>query len=110
MKQADIFLFPSFAEGSARVIFEAMAAGCYIITTNNSGSIVKDGIHGAIIDPISFENLFVAIDFAINSPNIVSEVGNFNSKHIRNNYMQKDYSRYLIDFYKEVKIQINNNC
>ena len=44
MSNSDIFLFPSLAEGSANVIFEAMASGCAIITTPNSGSIVKKAI------------------------------------------------------------------
>ena len=36
MLNSDVFLFPSLCEGSARVIFEAMASGCAIITTKNT--------------------------------------------------------------------------
>ncbi len=43
-----IFIFPSLSEGSARVIFEAMANGCCILTTMNSGSIVKHKENGLI--------------------------------------------------------------
>jgi glycosyltransferase involved in cell wall biosynthesis len=48
-QQADIFVFPSLAEGSALVTYEALACGLPIITTFNSGSIVEDGREGFII-------------------------------------------------------------
>ncbi|MBX7444919.1 MULTISPECIES: glycosyltransferase family 4 protein [unclassified Arthrobacter] len=44
-----IFVFPSRAEGSARVVAEALCAGCYVITTKNAGSIVRDGIDGRVV-------------------------------------------------------------
>ena len=51
MSLADVFVFPSFAEGSARVVSMAMACGCCIITTPNSGSIVQEKIHGNVVAP-----------------------------------------------------------
>lgn len=49
LKKSDIFLFPSLAEGSARVVYMALASGCYVITTPNSGSIVEDGVTGRLL-------------------------------------------------------------
>jgi glycosyltransferase involved in cell wall biosynthesis len=46
---AEVFVFPSLVEGSARVVFEALAAGCYVVTTVNSGSIVEQGRHGSLV-------------------------------------------------------------
>ena len=48
---------PASVEGSARVVFEALAAGCYVITTPNAGSIVKDEVHGALVEPGSADGL-----------------------------------------------------
>ena len=48
-QKASVFVFPSLMEGSARVIQEAMACGLPIITTPNSGSIVKDGVEGFVV-------------------------------------------------------------
>jgi glycosyltransferase involved in cell wall biosynthesis len=48
-KWADVFLFPSICEGSASVCYEALAAGLPVITTPNSGSVVRDGIDGYIV-------------------------------------------------------------
>ncbi|MDR6413291.1 glycosyltransferase [Pseudarthrobacter sulfonivorans] len=49
MASSAMFVFPTRAEGSARVVAEALCAGCYVITTKNAGSIVRDGIDGRIV-------------------------------------------------------------
>ncbi|WP_137134371.1 glycosyltransferase family 4 protein [Rhizobium sp. FKY42] len=46
---ADVFLLPSVCEGSATAVFEALAAGLAVITTENTGSVVRDGIEGFIV-------------------------------------------------------------
>ncbi|MFN6572154.1 glycosyltransferase family 4 protein [Dendronalium sp. ChiSLP03b] len=46
---ADVFVLPSICEGSAMVTYEALSAGVPIITTYNSGSIIRDEIDGFII-------------------------------------------------------------
>lgn len=48
-QSADIFVFPSLFEGMALVVLEAMASGLPVITTPNAGSVVRDGIDGAIV-------------------------------------------------------------
>ena len=47
---ADVFLLPSVCEGSATVTYEALAAGLPVITTRNSGSVVRHGVDGFIVD------------------------------------------------------------
>ncbi len=46
---ADVFLLPSLCEGSATVTYEALACGLPVITTPNTGSIVRDGVEGFIV-------------------------------------------------------------
>ena len=46
---ADVFVYPSLHEGSALVTYEALACGLPVITTPNSGSIVRDGVDGFIV-------------------------------------------------------------
>lgn len=46
---ADVFVLPSICEGSAMVTYEALSLQVPIITTYNTGSIVRDGIDGFIV-------------------------------------------------------------
>lgn len=56
MSMTDIFIFPSYAEGGARVVTEAMAIGKVVVTTWNSGSPITHGFDGIIskLDSLSF--------------------------------------------------------
>lgn len=46
---ADVFVLPSICEGSAMVTYESLSSGLPIITTYNSGSVVRDGNDGFIV-------------------------------------------------------------
>jgi len=48
-ESADVFVLPSFAEGSAEATYEALACGIPVITTAAAGSVVRDGIDGYIV-------------------------------------------------------------
>ena len=48
--KADVFVLPTLAEGCASVVHEAVMAGCPVITTSASGTMVKNN-HGGIIVP-----------------------------------------------------------
>lgn len=45
---ADVFLLPSICEGSATVVYEALMAGLPVVTTPNTGSVVRDGVDGFV--------------------------------------------------------------
>jgi glycosyltransferase involved in cell wall biosynthesis len=47
--RADVFCLPSLSEGSASVVYEALANGIPVVTTPSSGSIVRDGHEGYLI-------------------------------------------------------------
>jgi hypothetical protein len=47
--KADILVLPSIAEGSAGVTYEALGCGIPVVTTFESGSIVRDGLDGYIV-------------------------------------------------------------
>ena len=60
-QSADIFVYPSLHEGSALAIYEAMASGLPVITTHNSGSVVRDGEEGFIVPIRDVETLMKKI-------------------------------------------------
>lgn len=99
MSTTDVFVFPTLAEGSARVVFEAMAAGCAIITTPNAGSVVENGKGGILIEPGNASDLTRAIvNFA--KPNApIAEMGRYNHNLIRSRYTQTSYGDQLEKVY-----------
>jgi len=110
MSKADIFIFPSLAEGSARVIFMAMVCGCYVITTPNSGSIIKDGFHGALVSPGSVDELEKAIrQSLIMERETISNIGRTNSELIRTDYTQDQYGENIFNVYENVLMQADDS-
>jgi glycosyltransferase involved in cell wall biosynthesis len=65
-QEADLFVFPSLHEGSALVVFEALASGLPVITTPNAGSVVRDGIDGFIVPIRDVEALSARIALLYN--------------------------------------------
>lgn len=99
MLHSDVFLFPSRAEGSARVIFEAMAAGCAVITTRNAGSAVIDGEGGRIIPVNDRHALRESLEEMLAKPTIIAEMGRANQVLVRSIYTQKSYGDALEEAY-----------
>ncbi len=61
---ADVFVLPSLSEASAEAIYEALACGIPIVTTWETGSVVRDSIEGRIVpsrDPEALANAIAEI-------------------------------------------------
>lgn len=99
LTSVDVVVFPSLAEGSARVVFESLAAGCAVITTPNAGSIVQDGVHGTLVPPGDSEALATAIERAHSTPDEVRAIGRRNAGLIRQEHTQRNYGDDLAEFY-----------
>lgn len=49
LPQNHLYVLPSYREGSAKSIYEALASGLPVITTAEAGSVIRDGVEGYII-------------------------------------------------------------
>lgn len=107
MSSHRIFIFYSYCEGSARVIFEAMAAGLFIITTKNSGSIVQHMENGIIVKTGDATALQNALNWVFNDNNRVEidRIRKNNFVVIRNKYTQKNYGNNILNLYSELVSQ-----
>lgn len=97
-----VFVFPSLMEGSARVVFEAMACGCFIITTLHAGSIVADKEHGLLSTPGDHEDLGRALISVFMKSYDVRTIGNQNASLIRESYRQDQYANRVMEVYETV--------
>ena len=84
------------------MLFEALACGCYVITTPNCGSIAKDQVHGAVVPAGDVEATTAAIREAINNPEKVREIGRQNKKLITSTYLQSSYGNKLAELYEKI--------
>jgi glycosyltransferase involved in cell wall biosynthesis len=91
---ADVFLLPSLCEGSATVIYEAISYGLPVITTFNSGSMIKNMFNGLIIEHGSSDAIKEAILELFNS-----ELLSFLTENVKNSqfpFSKEAYAERLI--------------
>jgi len=72
---ADVFLLPSLCEGSATVVYEALAAGLPVVCTPNAGSVVRDGIDGYVIPIREAQAITEALMTFVRNPNLLCIMG-----------------------------------
>ncbi len=101
---ADALVFPSLAEGNARVVAEAMSAGCAVITTPNSAD-VEDGVHGRVVAPGDAEALAHALDWASERVDELRRIGAANREYATSVLTQRAYGANLIRVYDELMSQ-----
>lgn len=92
--ECDVYVFPSLLEGSSKSIYEAMASRMPIITTYESGSIVKDGVDGYVIPHSDAEILrkkmiylkMNKVKLKLFGDNAYKSVTSYSWKHYSNNF------------------------
>lgn len=99
-QKCDIYVFPSLLEGSSKSTYEAMASGLPVITTFESGSIIKDGVDGIIVPKASVEELKLAMLLLKNSCDMRKEIRLKAFDKIKK-FTWSYYSERYIELYKE---------
>lgn len=78
MCESDVFVLPTLAEGSARVVTEAMVAGCAVVTTPNAGTPLRAPEGGLLVRPGNEDDLYQAIEILLEDPQRMREAGRHN--------------------------------
>lgn len=75
-QQADLFVFPSVAEGFGQVLLEALACGLPILSTTNTAApdLIEDGIQGFVVEPKRPDLLAQRITWAFEHPTQLAEM------------------------------------
>jgi glycosyltransferase involved in cell wall biosynthesis len=75
-RRADIFVLPSLSEGSATVIYEALASGVPVVTTPAAGSVVRHGVDGFIVPERNPEALADALESLVQDRDLRTRMAN----------------------------------
>ena len=92
LANADIFVFPTFAEGSSRSAMEAMGAGLPVITTRACGVPIEDGVNGVYVDPGNAGQLADMIQRLAGNEELRRELGSNACATISGHYSWTSYA------------------
>lgn len=101
--KSSVFVFPTLEEGSAMVVYEAMASGLPIITTFNSGWVGEDGKHGIEVPVRDSKSIAEAIQYMYNNPEERKQMGENARDHIMSNFTEDDYGERVFSEYQAMK-------
>ncbi len=94
-QRADVLVLPSLCEGSAGVTYEALAAGLPVITTPNAGSVVRDGVDGAIVAIRDSAAIAERLESYLASPALLREASD-NARERAQAYTLERYGQRLL--------------
>ena len=99
---ADVFLLPSLCEGSATVVYEALGFGLPVICTENTGSVVRNGIEGFIVEIQNGESIAEKLE-KISNDHYLYDFLSKNARRRFEEYNFKNYSENIQNLF-EIKI------
>jgi glycosyltransferase involved in cell wall biosynthesis len=100
-QQADIFVLPSIAEGSAEVTYEALACGVPVITTKAAGSVVRDGIDGLIVPEGDADALADKIQLLVENRSLRNQMA-VSAKERAKDFTWDKYGQRLLSFFQSI--------
>ena len=76
-QSADMFVFPSVAEGFAQVLLESLSCGLPIVSTTHTAApdLIENGKQGFIVEPRRSDLIAERIDWALTHREAVAEMG-----------------------------------
>jgi len=97
-KQAQVLVFPTLLEGSAKAVYEAMSYGLTIVTTPNAGSIVEDGKSGFIVSIANAKQLAEKLQFLHTHHEVIADMGKAAFQRVQG-YSWERYVASVVDVY-----------
>ena len=92
---ADVFVLPSLHEGSALVTYEALASGLPVITTWQTGSVVRDGVEGFLVPAGEIDPLCEKLVELFQKPDLREQMG-IGARRRAEEYSWEAYGRRLV--------------
>ena len=97
--QSSLFVLPSELEGSAKVSYEAGAAGLPQITTAAAGDFVVDGHNGRLIQPNNVDALAEALQQMHTDPDLRARMGRASRERVLEHFTWEHFRKRLLQVY-----------
>lgn len=102
LMQADIFLFPSYTEGFANALLEAMACGLPVIASNvGANADMIEGKGGKIVPAGNAEAVISAL-YEMKDPEVRRQMSEWNFRKVNSTYIIPSVMKRLIYLYSDV--------
>lgn len=101
-KNADIYIFPSYSEGAAQSLKEAMTAGLPVISTKQSGGPIIHGKNGWLIPDDSAIDLTEAIQILAKDRKLRERLGKNGSNTISKEHTWEKYGEEVAKLYQKL--------
>lgn len=102
LKEADVFLFPSYTEGFSNALLEAMACELPIIATDVGANAEMLENKGGIIIPTADADSLKNAIIELADVSARTQMGKWNGAKVRNEYMIDMVAKRIIRIYREV--------
>ena len=103
LREADVFLFPSYTEGFANAMTEAMASGLPVIATDVGANKEMIEDHGGIVVPVGDSAAIVAAMKKLSDDAKLREtMSAWNIGKVQNCYLQVPVMQQLFSVYREI--------
>jgi glycosyltransferase involved in cell wall biosynthesis len=98
---ASVFILPSLQEGSAMVTYEAMACGLPSIVSENTGSILRNGVDGCVIPIRSADAIAEKLTWMREHPDEVAAMGESAMAYVQG-FTWDRYADGVIEVYRDL--------
>jgi len=102
LASADAFVFPSLAEGSPIAVYEAMAAGLPVVTTDGARAAVRHGVDGIVVPARNVEALADAVAFLHRNVEARLRMGREARRRIEEGFTWRHYRVRLVSIYRHL--------
>jgi len=100
-QNSSVFVFPSLAEGSAYVTYEAMASGLPVIVSENAGSVARDGKDGFIIPIKNIQILKEKVLLLYENEALRRQMGESAAEYVKQ-FTWENYHKNIQRIYQEI--------
>jgi len=101
-ESAAIFILTSTSENFPVVLLEAMAAGCAVITSNNTGCVEVVGEAALFVEPRDVENIKQQLLTLINDSHLMNQLGKTGRNRVEKEFTWSKVAGKYMNLYKDV--------